>query len=71
MNINLSSKIEAPELPILPLALYEHLEEAFNIDYLLSKSQPGNNDERIGYIRGVRDMLAHCRLLAHINEDKE
>lgn len=71
-NFSISIASEGDEkLPVLPLSIYEELERNFNIDSLLIMSTPKNNDELCGYIRGVRDVLTRCRVLAHINEDKE
>ena len=70
-QIKISTNLENPELPTLPQVLYEHLEAAYNIDHILSRPRPKTNDELIGYIRGVREVLAMCRVLAEIEEDKE
>ena len=71
-NFNISIATQGDDkLPILPLSIYKELERNFNIDALLIMSSPKNNDELCGYIRGVRDVLLRCRVLAHIENDKE
>ena len=70
-NISIASQEGDDKLPVLPLVILEELERNFNIDVLLSTSTPKNTDELCGYIRGVRDVLLRCRVLAHINQDKE
>lgn len=55
------------KVPFISKALIEYLETAFGIDVLL-ESAARNNDEHVGYMRGVRDILRHLKA---INEDKE
>ena len=45
------------ELPVVPVVIYKELCKNFDIDSILTMSKLKNNDERIGYIRGVRDVL--------------
>lgn len=70
-TISIASQEGDNKLPVLPLSIYEELERNFNIDALLVMSSPKNNDELCGYIRGVRDVLLKCRVLAHIEDNKE
>lgn len=56
-------------LPTVPAIIYEELKKNFNIDYVLSASDLKSNDEKIGYIRGVRDVLSRVAVLAHIEKE--
>lgn len=55
--------IERDDLPILPPIFVEYLEQIYNTDMML-KTHTRNNDELVGYMRGVRDVLAHVRFLS-------
>ena len=56
-------------LPQVPPIIYEELKTNFNIDYILGMSDLKSNDEKIGYIRGVRDVLNRVGVLAHIEKE--
>jgi hypothetical protein len=56
-------------LPIIPQVIYEELVKNFSIDYVLSSSDLKTNDEKIGYIRGVRDVLSRVATLANIEKE--
>ena len=56
-------------LPQVPPIIYEELKKNFNIDYILGMSDLKSNDEKIGYIRGVRDVLSRVSVLAHIEKE--
>lgn len=56
-------------LPQVPPIIYEELKKNFNIDYILGMSDLKSNDEKIGYIRGVRDVLSRVGVLAHIEKE--
>ena len=56
-------------LPQVPPIIYEELKKNFNIDYILGMSDLKTNDEKIGYIRGVRDILNRVAVLAHIEKE--
>lgn len=58
------------ELPFVPLDVVEHVEQVYNIDYLLSSSSCYTSDERLGYIKGVREVVTYLRALA-IRKDGE
>lgn len=58
------------ELPFVPLDVVEHLERVYNVDYLLSNSSCYTSEERLGYIKGVREVVTHLRALA-IRKDGE
>lgn len=57
-------------LPFVPLDVVDHLEKVYNIDYLLSNSTCYSCDERLGYIKGVREVVTHLRALS-IRKDGE
>jgi hypothetical protein len=56
--------MERPEIkvPSIPVQIIEYLEESFRIDSLLSK-KTSNNDEQVGFIKGVREVVGHLRTL--------
>ena len=56
-------------LPIIPQVIYEELVKNFSIDYVLSSSDLKTNDEKIGYIRGVRNVLSRVATLANIEKE--
>lgn len=56
-------------LPQVPPIIYEELKKNFNIDFILGMSDLKSNDEKIGYIRGVRDVLGRVGVLAHIEKE--
>ena len=56
-------------LPQVPPIIYEELKKNFNIDFILGMSDLKSNDEKIGYIRGVRDVLDRVGVLAHIDKE--
>ena len=56
-------------LPQVPPIIYEELKKNFNIDYILGMSDLKTNDEKIGSIRGVRDVLSRVAVLAHIEKE--
>lgn len=70
MNIKISATTERHELPKLPYVFYEYLDKQFNTDYMLSKSQLKTNDELIGYMRGVRDVLTAIKVLTDNNDEE-
>lgn len=56
------------ELPIVPVVIHKELCKNFDIDSILTMSKLKNNDERIGYIRGVRDVLNRVFILTKHTE---
>lgn len=56
------------EFPVVPIVIYEELCKNFDIDSILTMSTLKNNDERIGYIRGVRDVLNRVFILTKHTE---
>ena len=55
--------IDRDDLPVLAPIFVEYLEQNYSTDVML-KTHTMNNDEKIGYIRGVRDVLATIRILS-------
>ena len=55
--------------PYCPPQVYEELEKDFNLNYLMGHNSK-NNDEHIGYIRGVMDVLQRVKVLANIIEEE-
>ena len=56
------------ELPVVPVVIYKELCKNFDIDSILTMSTLKNNDEKIGYIRGVRDVLNRVLILTKHTE---
>ena len=56
------------ELPVVPVVIYKELCKNFDIDSILTMSTLKNNDEKIGYIRGVRDVLNRVFILTKHTE---
>ena len=70
MEIKSSMFVDNDEnLPQVPPIIYEELKKNFNIDFILGMSDLKSNDEKIGYIRGVRDVLDRVCVLAHIEKE--
>lgn len=69
MEIRSSAFSDEDALPRVPSIIYEELKTNFNIDYILGMSDLKTNDEKIGYIRGVRDVLSRVAVLAHIEKE--
>lgn len=69
MEIRSSAFSDEDALPRVPPIIYEELKTNFNIDYILGMSDLKTNDEKIGYIRGVRDVLSRVAVLAHIEKE--
>ena len=69
MEIRSSAFSDEDSLPRVPPIIYEELKTNFNIDYILGMSDLKTNDEKIGYIRGVRDVLSRVAVLAHIEKE--
>lgn len=55
--------IDRDDLPVLAPIFVEYLEQCYGTDVLL-ETHTRNNDELVGYIRGVRDVLTHIRILS-------
>ena len=70
IQIKSTGRDEGDLTPYCPPQVYEELKENFNLAYLMGHNSK-NNDEHIGYIRGVMDVLARVKILANINDDEE
>lgn len=53
-------------LPRCPLIVLSQLQQDFDIKYLMRVHNAKNNDEHIGYIRGVMDVLARVKLMTEL-----
>ena len=56
--------LEDSMIPILPKGDLEYLKQVFSFSELMRK-QHANNDEHIGYMRGVQAVLEVCEALAN------
>lgn len=71
MNINIITKGDDGEkLPYVNPVIYEHLERAYSLGSLMTHNFK-TNDEHIGYIKGVMDVLGHIKMMANLNDDEE
>ena len=57
ISIKVDNDRDYKELPVVPIVIYKELCRNFDIDSILLTSKLKNNDEKIGYIKGVRDVL--------------
>ena len=57
------------ELPVVPIVIYKELCRNFDIDSILLTSKLKNNDEKIGYIKGVRDVLNRVFILTKTEKE--
>lgn len=57
------------QLPQVPTVIYEVLNQQFDLGYILTRTDLKNNDERVGYMRGVRDVLERIAILCNIREE--
>lgn len=48
------------KVPFIPEELLVYLEAQFGMDYMLG-FKAKNNDEHIGYIKGIRELIANLR----------
>lgn len=69
VSINTNGRDEEDLLPYCPPRVYEELEKTFNLNYLMGHNSK-NNDEHIGYIRGVMDVLTRVKVLARIKDEE-
>lgn len=70
IQIKTNGRDEQKLTPYCPPLVYEELKENFNLNYLMEGHNCSNNDEHIGYIRGVMDVLARVKVLAKINDEE-
>lgn len=70
ISIKVDNDRDYKELPVVPIAIYKELCKNFDIDSILmiSNKKLKNNDEMIGYIRGVRDVLNRVFILTKTDE---
>jgi hypothetical protein len=57
------------KIPFVSQGLLEYLEVSFGIDTLLTQKTK-NNDEHLGYIKGVREVLGRLRAI-HESQDEQ
>lgn len=58
--------VEDELLPSCPSLVYDYLLQRFNLDTLMIHISK-NNDEHMGYIKGVMDVLSCVKVLANLN----
>lgn len=57
--------------PFVSLEVVEHLNKVYNLDTLLSRKERFfTNDEHMGYIKGVHDVISYLHALS-IRKDDE
>ena len=69
IQIKSTGRDEDDLLPYCPPQVYEELQKDFNLNYLMSHNSR-NNDEHIGYIRGVMDVLQRVKILSNYNDEE-
>lgn len=57
-------------LPYCPPQVYEELSKDFNLNALMTHNSGNNNDEHIGYIRGVMDVLQRVKVYCKLNNEE-
>ena len=60
---------EEMQKPFVPLALVEYLRETYNMPRLLEAKGLKSNDEHMGYLKGVQEVVTHLDVLSKANED--
>ncbi len=72
MNINILTNKgdDGEKLPYVNPMIYEHLEKAYSLGSLMTHNFK-SNDEHIGYIKGVMDVLGHIKAMANLKDDEE
>lgn len=70
IQIKTTGRDEDDLLPYCPPQVYEELTKNFNLNALMSHNSR-NNDEHIGYIRGVMDVLQRVKILSKYNDEEE
>lgn len=71
MNINIVTNKgdDGEKLPYVNPVIYEHLERAYSLGSLMTHNFK-TNDEHIGYIKGVMDVLGHIKMMANLNDEE-
>ena len=71
MNINIVTNKgdDGEKLPYVNPMIYEHLEKAYSLGSLMTHNFK-TNDEHIGYIKGVMDVLGHIKMMADLNDEE-
>ena len=68
ISIKVDNDRDYKELPVVPIVIYKELCKNFDIDSILISKKLKNNDETIGYIKGVRDVLNRVFILTKTDE---
>jgi len=55
---------EEVKLPFVPLHLIEYLKKTYGLEYVLNVQFCSNNDEHIGYMRGVHEVITKLDSIA-------
>ena len=71
ISIKVDDDRDYKELPVVPIVIYKELCKNFDIDSILISKKLKNNDETIGYIKGVRDVLNRVYILTKTTTEKE
>lgn len=57
--------------PLVPNGALEYLKKVFSYDYLIAQKQHANNDEHIGYMKGVQAVLEVVESLANPPKEED
>lgn len=58
------------KIPFVSQEVIEYLKETFNIEYLLEFKMK-NNDEHLGFIRGVREVIGRLEVIHDTQYEQE
>lgn len=58
------------KIPYVSREIIEYVEKAFNMDTLLTQ-KVRNNDEHLGFIRGVREVIGRLRYIYNSQNERE
>lgn len=67
MNIEIKTNGSEDNLPYCSPLVYEQLQKTFTLECLMTHNL-SSNDEHIGYIKGVMDVLGYIKMLAKLTD---
>jgi hypothetical protein len=56
--------------PTIPTQAYEYLLKSYGTEFLVSANRFANNDEHMGYIKGVLEVLGKLKQMQNIRGDE-
>ena len=61
--------MEETNVPFVPNELITYLEEQFSVDVILNMNFNKNNQTKLGYIEGVRDIINRLKFIQEENNN--